>query len=85
MKLRINGKEIDAMKICGISSFLFDEAIKTCSYNINSNKHWIEFEILPKKPLERQKKNVITVALNDKIKELQEEKKIAYFFKTELF
>ena len=63
MKVRINGKEIDTMKICGIISFLFDETFKTCSYNISTNKHWKELEILLKELSERQKMNIITTAL----------------------
>ena len=64
MKVRINKKEIDTMKVCGILSFLFDQTIKKCHYNINSNKHCLEFDIELKKPLERQKMNIVTNTLN---------------------
>ena len=80
MKVRINKKEIDTMKICGILRFLFDQTIKKCSYNINSNKHWIEFEIELKEPLERQKVNMFTNTLNEKIKKLQKNKNLILLF-----
>ena len=64
MKLRINGKEMDTIEICGILSFLFDETIKKRSYNISSNKHFIEFKIVLKEPFEQQKMNIITIVLN---------------------
>ena len=73
MKLKLNGKEIDTMKICGLLSFLFDRTVKKCSYAVHGNKHWIEFEILLKEPLERQKMNHVTDILNEKIKQLQGE------------
>ena len=76
MKVRINKKEIDKMKICGILSFLFDQTIKKCSYNINSNK---QFEIERKKPLEKQKMNIATNTLNEKIKKLQKKEKFSPF------
>ena len=80
MKIRINGKEIDTVEICDILSFLFDKTIKKCSYSINNNKHWIEFEIAVKKPLERQEMNILTITKNEKIKKLQEEKEFSPLF-----
>ena len=48
MKVKMNGEEIDTIKICGILSFLFDKTIKVCSYSISNKKPLIEFEIVLK-------------------------------------
>ena len=78
MKLKLNRKEINTMKVCGVLSFLFDRSVKKCSYTVDGNKHWIEFEILLEEPLERQKMNHVTDILNEKIKQLEGE--FCHFF-----
>ena len=77
--MKINGEEIDTIKICGAFSFLFNETIKRCSYSIDNKKHWIKFEITLIESLKREELNIITITLNQKIEKLQGE--LSYFFR----
>ena len=55
MMIKIDGEEIDGIKICDYINFLFAKSIRTSTYNFNDESKWIEFIITLYKPLTKNK------------------------------
>ena len=77
--IKIDGEEINGIKIYDYINFLFEKSIRTSTYNFNEESKWMEFIITLCKPLTKNKLTIISSYLNVQIYELQK-KRVQSFF-----
>ena len=77
---KIDGEEIDRIKICDYINFIFEKSIRSSTYNFNDESKWIEFIIILYKPLTKNTLTIISSYLNVQMYELQK-KGCSHFFK----